>query len=620
MFDFLQPLGLTPAQAGIFALLAALLVLLMWGRWRYDVVAFLALITAVATGLVPAEASFSGFGHPATITVAFVLIISRTLASAGAVDWAAALIRPAAQRTSTHIAALSSLAAALSGFMNNVGTLGLLMPVALQSARKAGRSAALILMPLSFGSILGGLITLIGTPPNIIIASYRGLTAGEPFGMFDFTPVGAVAAIAGLAFVALIGWRLVPRAAAERAATEELFDIENYLTEIRVTEDSKALGKTLVEIRKENQDIDALIIGVVRDERMLPGAARWLQLEVGDLLLVEAGPDEMDKFASTLGLAFSGQDQDENKNAKPDDGDADTKKKSKQSRLASEDGIVIEAVIAPGSRLDGLTVQSQSILSRYGFTLLAVSRQGKPYRGRLHAFRFEVGDVLLLHGEASRASEALTAFGCLPLAERGVSMGQRHTARALIAIFGAAILASSFGLLPIAVSLGAAITVMVLFGLLPLRQLYEGIDWPVIVLLGALIPVGGALESTGATDVIADAILALTAGGSPVVILALIMVVTMTLSDLLNNAATAVVMAPIGAGIAARLDVSADPFLMAIAIAASCAFLTPIGHQNNALIMGPGGYRFGDYWRMGLPLELVIIATALPMILWVWPL
>jgi di/tricarboxylate transporter len=618
VFDFQQTLGLTPAQGGIFALLAALLGLLMWGRWRYDVVAFLALITAVATGLVPAEASFSGFGHPATITVAFVLIISRTLASAGAVDWAAALIRPAAKRTSTHIAALSSLAAALSGFMNNVGTLGLLMPVALQSARKAGRSAALILMPLSFGSILGGLITLIGTPPNIIIASYRGLTAGEPFGMFDFTPVGAVAAIAGLAFVALIGWRLVPRAAAERAATEELFDIENYLTEVRVTEDSKALGKTLVEIRKENQDIDALIIGVVRDERMLPGAARWLQLEVGDRLLVEAGPDEIDKFASTLGVAFSGQNDHDGEKTEIED--SVTKKKSKQSRLSSEDGIVIEAVIAPGSRLDGLTVQSQSILSRHGFTLLAVSRQGKPYRGRLHAFRFEIGDVLLLHGEAARAPEALTAFGCLPLAERGVSMGQRHTAGALIAIFGAAILASSFGLLPIAVSLGAAITVMVLFGLLPLRQLYEGIDWPVIVLLGALIPVGGALESTGATNVIADAILALTAGGSPVMILALIMVVTMTLSDLLNNAATAVVMAPIGAGIAERLSVSADPFLMAIAIGASCAFLTPIGHQNNALIMGPGGYRFGDYWRMGLPLELVIIATALPMILWIWPL
>ena len=626
MFDIQQTLGLTPAQAGIFALLAALLGLLMWGRWRYDVVAFLALIVAVATGLVPTEASFSGFGHPATITVAFVLIISRTLASAGAVDWAAMLIRPAAKRTSTHIAALSSLAAALSGFMNNVGTLGLLMPVALQSARKAGRSAALILMPLSFGSILGGLITLIGTPPNIIIASYRNLTAGEPFGMFDFTPVGAVTALAGLAFVALVGWRLMPRAAAERAPTEELFDIENYLTEVRVTEDSKALGKSLVDIRKENQDIDALIIGVVRDERMLPGAARWLQLEVGDRLLVEAGPDEIDKFASTLDLAFSGQDEDEDKDEgededeKQDNENGEDKNKSKRSRLSSEDGIVIEAVIAPGSRLDGLTVQSQSIISRHGFTLLAVSRQGKPYRGRLRAFRFGIGDVLLLHGEAARAPEALTAFGCLPLAERGVSMGQRHTAGALIAIFGAAILASSFGLLPIAVSLGAAITVMVLFGLLPLRQLYDGVDWPVIVLLGALIPVGGAQESTGATDVIADSILALTAGGSPVVILALIMVVTMTLSDLLNNAATAVVMAPIGAGIAARLDVSADPFLMAIAIAASRPFPAPIGHQNNALIMGPGGYRFGDYWRMGLPLEIVIVATALPMILWVWPL
>ena len=606
---------MTAAQIGIFALLGALLGLLIWGRWRYDVVAFLALVTAVAAGLVPTESAFSGFGHPATITVAFVLIISRALTGAGAVDWAAALVRPVAARTSTHIAALSGLAAALSGFMNNVGTLGLLMPVALQSARKAGQSASLILMPLSFGSILGGLITLIGTPPNIIIASYRATVSGSPFGMFDFTPVGAVTALAGLAFVALIGWRLVPRAAAERATTEELFDIENYLAEATVTEESKALGKTLSEIQDMTKDVDALVLGFIRDERLLPRHTRWVSLRAGDRLMIEAGSEEIDKFASTLGLDLG---------AAASDGDGETKSEgaseAKPSRLTSDDSKIIEGVIAPRSRLEGLTVESQSLIGRHGFTLLAVSRQGKPYRGRLRAFRFRIGDVLLLHGETERAAEALAAFGCLPLAERGVSMGQRRTAPGLIGIFAAAILATSLGLLPVAVSFGAAIAAMVLFGLLPLRQLYEGIDWPVIVLLGSLIPVGGALESTGATHLIADAILSLTAGQSPVLILALIMIVTMTVSDLLNNAATAVVMAPIGFGIAERLGVSADPFLMAIALGASCAFLTPIGHQNNALVMGPGGYRFGDYWRMGLPLEIVIVAVALPMILWVWPL
>ena len=613
MSELAAALGLTTAQAGIFALLAVLLVLLIWGRWRYDVVAFLALVAAVAGGLVPAENAFSGFGHPATVTVAFVLIISRALSESGAVDWAEVLVRPAAARTSTHIAALSGLAAGFSGFMNNVGTLGLLMPVALQSARKAGRSAALILMPLSFGSILGGLVTLIGTPPNIIIASYRGTVADTPFGMFDFTPVGAVTALAGLAFVALIGWRLVPREAGARAASEELFDIENYLAEAKVTEASKAAGKTLGEVRDMTKEIDALLLGVVRGERLLPRHTRWTEVRSGDRLLIEAAPEEIDKLTTALDLELG---EAKGKKTSPPGG----KGEDGQSRLKSEDAAVVEAVIAPGSRLDGLTVQSQRIIGRHGFLLLAVSRQGRPYRGRLRAFRFRVGDVLLLHGEAERVPEALAAFGCLPLAERGVSLGQRRAAPALIGIFAAAVLASSLGLLPIAVSLGAAITAMVLFGLLPLRQLYEGIDWPVIVLLGALIPVGGALEATGATEVIAGAILRLTTGASPVLVLALIMIVTMTLSDLLNNAATAVVMAPIGVGIAERLGVNADPFLMAIAVAASCAFLTPIGHQNNALIMGPGGYRFGDYWRMGLPLEIVIVAVSLPMILWVWPL
>ena len=598
-------LGPTAAQAGLFALLAVLLVLLIWGRWRYDVVAFLALIVAVASGLVPAESAFAGFGHPATVTVAFVLVISRALAESGAVDWAETLVRPAAARTSTHIAALSGLAAGFSGFMNNVGTLGLLMPVALQSARKAGRSAALILMPLSFGSILGGLVTLIGTPPNIIIASYRGTVSGTPFGMFDYAPVGAVTALAGLAFVALLGWRLVPREAAGRAASEELFDIENYLAEARVAEDSKAAGKTLGELQDMTKEIDALLLGVIRGERLLPRHTRWSEVRGGDRLLIEAAPEEIDKLTTALDLEL---------------GAAKVKSGEEKSRLKSEEAAVVEAVIAPGSRLEGQTVQSQRLIGRHGFLLLAVSRQGKPYRGRLRAFRFRIGDVLLLHGEAERVPEVLAAFGCLPLAERGVSLGQRRAAPALIGLFAAAILASSLGLLPIAVSLGAALAAMVLFGLLPLRQLYEGIDWPVIVLLGALIPVGGALEATGATDTIAAAILTLTAGASPVVVLALVMVVTMTLSDLLNNAATAVVMAPIGVGLAERLGVNADPFLMAVAVAASCAFLTPIGHQNNALIMGPGGYRFGDYWRMGLPLEIVVVAAALPTILWVWPL
>ncbi len=597
---------MTTEQITLFVILAALFVLLAWGRWRFDVVAFSALIVAVAAGVVPGNEAFSGFGHPATVTVAAVLILSRALTRAGATDWITKLVAPAATRTGTHIGALSSVAAVMSSFMNNVGTLGLLMPVALQSARKVKRSAALILMPLSFGSILGGLVTLIGTPPNIIVATYRGEITGVAFGMFDFTPVGAVTALAGVLFVALIGWRLVPKAAQARAVSEEIFDIENYVTETRIPEGSAAIGMTLRQIDKRTKDIDALIVGFVRGERTYRAMAAWGPMRAGDGLVIEAAPDEIDKFVTALGLELAGKKE----------GD----KEAKKSRLQADESAVVEAVIAPRSRLEGWTVQSQRLIGRHGFTLLAVSRQGRPYRGRLLTFQFRLGDVLLLHGPAERVPEAIAAFGCLPLAERGLTHGKRGKAPQLIAIFAAAIAAATFGLLPIQVALGAAVALVILGGLLPLRELYDSVDWPVIVLLGALIPVGGALERTGATQVIADFILTATAGGSAVLVLVLLMVVTMTLSDILNNAATAVVMAPIAVGIAERLGVNADPFLMAVAVGASCAFLTPIGHQNNALVMGPGGYRFGDYWRMGLPLEVLIVAVSVPMILIVWPL
>ena len=592
---------MTTEQITLFAILCALFALLAWGRWRYDVVALMALMASVVTGVVPAGEAFTGFGHPATITVAAILILSRALTTTGATDWIARAVRPATGSTAAHIGALSSLAAAMSSVMNNVGTLGLLMPVALQSARKAKRSPAVILMPLSFGAILGGLVTLIGTPPNIIVATYRAEIVGAPFGMFDFTPVGAVTALAGVAFIALVGWRLVPVAARKRAVSEELFDIEHYVTEARVTKDSAALGKTMAEIDEATKDIDALLIALIRGERRYRPSA-GVPIQAGDLLVIEAGPEEIDKFVTALGLELG------------------RAKKGGKTPLGHAEGALVEAVVAPRSRLEGQTVGSQRLIGRHGFTLLAVARQGRPHRGRLKAFRFRVGDVLLLHGEAERVPDAIAAFGCLPLAERGLSIGQRGKAPVLIAIFAAAIAAASFGLLPIPIALTLAVVVTVLAGLLPVRELYDGVDWPVIVLLGALIPVGGALEDTGATEVIAAAIHDATAGRSAVLVLVLLMVVTMTLSDILNNAATAVVMAPIAAGIAERLGASPDPFLMAVAVGASCAFLTPIGHQNNALIMGPGGYRFWDYWRMGLPLELLIVAVATPMILWVWPL
>ena len=588
-------------QAAIFAILGLTLGFFIWGRWRYDVVAFLALLLSVLAGVVPHDAAFTGFGHPATVTVAMVLIISRALSNSGAVDLISRHVTLAGDRLSLGIAALSGLGAALSAVMNNVGALALLMPVAIRAANKAKQSPAVILMPLSFGSILGGLVTMIGTPPNIIIATYREKSAGEPFGLFDFTPVGLVAAVTGVIFIAVIGWRLIPAKRRRTVSSEELFGLEDYVSEARVPADTPAVGLTVHEIEALTAESGALVVGVIRKGRRGFGVDRREPIQPGDLLIIEAGPDDIGSFITTLKLEVVGV------------------KGSRASLLSAENTTLMEAVVPPRARIERRSVQSARLRSRYGVTLLAVSRQGRPIRERLKSLPLMAGDVLLLQGDQDHLPEAISAIGCLPLAERRLQIGKGGQAGLCTGIFAAAIIAAA-GLLPFTIALALAALAMVMLRIVPPREIYESVDWPVILLLGAMIPVGEALETSGATRLIAETILDIGAGLSPVFILAMLMVVTMTLSDIMNNAATAVVMAPISVGIAGQLGVDADPFLMAVAVGASCAFLTPIGHQNNMLIMGPGGYHFSDYWRMGLPLEILIIMVSLPMILWVWPL
>ena len=588
-------------QATIFAILVALFVLFVWGRWRYDIVAFLALLTAVVAGVVPFAGAFRGFGHPATVTVALVLVMSRALTNSGAVEAIARHVRLSAKRLSLHIGALSSLGASLSAVMNNVGALALLMPVAMQAAAKAKQSPAVVLMPLSFGTILGGLVTMIGTPPNIIIATFRDKTAGEPFGMFDFTPVGASVAIAGLVFIAFAGWRLIPPQRRKKLSTQELFDLEDYVSEARVPEGSDAAGKTVHEIEELTRDIDAAVVGVIRKGRRGFGVARREPVEVGDLLVIEAGPENIGKFMTQLKLEVVGVEG------------------SRANLLRADDVTLMEAVVPPRSRIERRSANAVRLRSRYGVNLIAVSRQGTPIRERLRTLVLEAGDVLLLQGDAERLPEVIAAIGCLPLAERRLQLGKGRQAWLCAGLFAAAIAAAAAGLAPFPITLSLAVVAVVLLKIVPPREIYESVDWPVILLLAAMIPVGEALETTGATGLIAGAIVDLGAGVSPIVMLALLMVVTMTLSDIMNNAATAVVAAPIAVAIAAQLGLDPDPFLMTVAVGASCAFLTPIGHQNNMLIMGPGGYHFGDYWRMGLPLEALIVCVSIPMIVWVWP-
>ncbi len=594
--------AMTLDQVLISLILAAVFGLFLWGRWRYDVVAVLALVVATLLGIVPMAGMFAGFGHPATVTVALVLILSRGLQNAGAVDIVAKYLMPPLERPETHIGVLSSVAAALSAMMNNVGALALLMPAALSSAARVKRSAAQVLMPLSFGSILGGLVTLIGTPPNIIIAAFRGEITGTPFSMFDFTPVGAAVAVAGIIFLATLGWRLIPPARRAAPSTAEAMAIEDYVSEARVARDSTAVGQRLRALDAIAEEHDAAILEVLRRGRRLAISGRRVEIRTGDVLLIEAGPEVLERALKELDLTPA------------------AKRPKAGVLLGGEDIAVMEAVVAARSPLIGHTPETIRLRRRYGANLLAVSRAGTHIRSRLRNFRFREGDVLLLEGDFDRLPDAASHLKCLPLAQRAITLGKLHLTGLAILIFAAAITAAALGLLALPAALAVAVVAMVLFNIVPLRDLYESIDWPVVVLIGAMIPVGAALQSTGATAVSIKALLSLGAGASPIIVLVLVMVVTMTLSDVINNAATAVVMAPIGVGLAETLGVSSDPFLMGIAISASCAFLTPIGHQNNTLVMGPGGYHFGDYWRMGLPLEVLVIAIGVPLLLVVWPL
>jgi di/tricarboxylate transporter len=584
-----------------FAILGAALALFAWGRWRYDLVAVLALIAVLVTGLLPAAAAFDGFAHPAVITVAAVLVISRALQNAGVVDAVMTAIAPLKGRENLQVGAQTGLIAVLSGLMNNVGALALMLPVALRNAYRDGYSPAKSLMPLAFGSLLGGLVTLIGTPPNIIISSYREQALGEPYAMFDFAPVGGAIAVAGVLFVVLAGWRLIPKDRLGAGDADELFDIGDYLLEAKAPRGSKAVGMTLSAL--ENMvDANVQVVGVAHGEKKQLAPAGTQTVRAADVLILEGDPESLKSLIKKAGLQLA-------------EGD-----KLGRKDVRSQDIEVVEAILKPGSALAGKSPAAMRLRSRYGVNLLGLARHGKRASGRVGDTRMQVGDVLLLQGEKDALAEAVAELGCVPLAERQIAIGRPQRLALSVLFFGAAIASVLTGLAPIQVAFVAAVAALVLAQVVRPDEVYASIDWPVIVLLGAMIPVGAALEAAGGTRLVADGILDMTRGLSPAWVILVLLVATMLLSDVINNNATAVLMAPIALTVAERLGARPDAFLMSVAIGASCAFLTPIGHQSNMLVWEPGGYQFGDYWRMGLPLELLIAAIAVPMLLVVWPL
>ncbi|MDN2661469.1 SLC13 family permease [Neptunomonas phycophila] len=584
----------------ITAILMLTLVLFVWGKYRHDIVAAIALGLCVLAGLVAADEAFVGFSHPAVITVAAVLVISDALRRSGVVDVIVQKILPYTESPLSHILIMTTVVTVASAFMNNVGALALMLPVALATCSKHQRSPALILMPLAFGSILGGMTTAIGTPPNIIIAMMRAEASGESFSMFDFSPVGVAIAIMGVLFITLVGWRLIPAARLKSSSPDQLFAIDEYLTEVIVTADSSLVGKSVDEI-DGLQDASIEIVGIAHRHGKTMSMRAGQLLNAGDILLLQADPSEVQPLLDKNELELI------------------TSADKKFSKLTQGELTLVEGVIKKGSVLEGRDVPFLRRRSGGSLALVGLAREGQHIR-RLRRKQFKAGDILLLQGAVDDINERLSELGMIPLAERNINLGQPKKIAISLAIFTIAIALGMAKILPLAIVFCLAVIVYLLLDILPVRNLYDAIDWPVIILLSAMIPVGSALQSTGLTELLATQVLTLTQGMPVYLIIGLVLVVTMFLSDIINNAATAVIMAPLAYGIAMGLGVSADPFFMAVAVGASCAFLTPIGHQSNTLVLGPGGYAFGDYWRMGLPLEIMIVLLAVPLILLVWPL
>ena len=640
---------MTYDQALIMMIIAAAIGMFLWGRWRHDMVAIGALVLCVLTGLVEPRAAFTGFGHPAVVTVACVLVLSRGLQASGAVDVLTRTVLPANAGPTLSIAALAALGAVLSGFMNNVGALALLMPVAIQVAGRLDLPPGKVLMPLAFGSILGGTMTLIGTPPNLIIAGFR---ADRPdmsaFKMFDFSMVGLPLTVAGVIFIALIGWRLVP---ARRQAGASGFETSAYITEVRVPEGSAIEGKQFQEIKTVLQELDVQMLDLVRNDLHVRSPRPGKIVRAGDVLILEADVGALSEVLSRLDLkleedkqlesdgqedAEAGDEElfDDSEMMSPDESEVPpieaggesedlaelAKTEAESEETGREEASLMEMAVLPESRIVGSSASDLALRTRYDINLLAVARQGECTMARLRSLLIKPGDVLLMQGRLDSLNGFASNSGCVPLAQRDLRIPDKRKALMATGIMVISVGLAAFGLLPAEVSFAAGVLASMALRTLPLRTVYEAVDWPVVVLLGGLLPVAGAMRDTGAADLIARLLLDNVAQGNPFVALAVVMLTTMVLTDLMNNAATAAVMAPIGLGTAIQLGVNPDTFLMAVAIGASCAFLTPIGHQNNTLILGPGGFRFGDYWRMGLPMDVLVIALGLPLLVWFWPL
>lgn len=587
---------MTTDQLMSFAVIALMMVAFVWGRFRYDLVACAALIAAVAIGVVPQAEAFSGFSDDIVIIVGSALLVSAGVARSGIMEYAIQRFAPDVSSVRAQLALLVIIVTILSAFVKNIGALAIMIPIAFQFARRSNVSPSVFLMPMAFGSLLGGLMTLIGTSPNIVVSRVRQEMTGEAFSMFDFTAVGATLAAAGIVFLVLFYWLLPIRTRAS-ASIHEALDVNNYVTEARLVADSTIVGKTLADLLKLGGS-RAVVTSILRSRALHVTPFPDVVLREGDILLIEGVPEALDTIVTQAKLSVTG---------------------SRDSAGGKHAAAAVEAVIGENSSLIGGSAQRLGLYDRFNVNLLAVSRKGERIQERLGAVTLRLGDVVVLQGNRQTLPDILRELGCLPLAERSILLGSVRRGIVPLGILVAAMGATALGLLPVALAFFTAAVAMVLFRVIPLREVYGAIDGPILVMLAALIPVSDSLRRTGATDIISSWLAEFASTLPPAGALTLIMVVAMAVTPFLNNAATVLVVAPIAAGFATTLGFRPEAFLMAVAIGAGCDFLTPIGHQCNTLVMGPGGYRFSDYPRLGLPLSLLVIVVAVPMLMLVWP-
>ncbi|KAB2689790.1 SLC13 family permease [Brucella tritici] len=589
---------MTHQQILSFAVIILMMGAFIWGKFRYDVVALCALLLAIAVGVVPFDQAFSGFSDDIVIIVGSALVVSAGVARSGLMQAAVQRFLPEMNSVRLQLVVLVAVVTILSAFVKNVGALAIMIPVAFQFARRSNVSPSTFLMPMAFGALLGGLMTQVGTSPNIVVSRIRGEMVGEPFTMFDFTPVGAVLSAVGLIYLALFYW-LVPQRTRENVSLDEAIKIKNYASEARITKSSTMTGKRVIDLIKAAEG-EAMVTSIIRNDQRLTPLPDTMLTE-GDVVLLEGDPKALDAIISAGKLTLS-----ENRNPSETSGSTDIE--------------VVEAVIGKNSRLVGLTAQRLALFARYDLNLLAVSRPGERITERLSEVILRFGDVIVLQGRQANLSTFLPEFELLPLARRKLMLGSVRRGLIPLAILIAAIGATALSLVPVAVAFFAAAVAMLLFKVIPLNEVYDEIDGPILVMLAALIPVSDALRTTGGTDLIAEGLATIGHQLPPAGALALILVAAMMVTPFLNNAATVLVMAPIATSFASGLGFKPEAFLMAVAIGAGCDFLTPIGHQCNTLVMGPGGYKFSDYPRLGFPLSIIIAIVTVPTLMFFWPL